>query len=172
MTHPCYAGVDDEAFPYTEPIYCRIDESDFEHINRIQAKYGNAQGDCFKKNYVLFQKLLPTNPHIDYAIIDLEYLKSGNRIRHAVVVDGEFIIDVSQGRRLKLDKDYYLRNDMCPIKIHSHFLYNKQTIPSLDTILDKYAFYKTNPLNSNKMIKGDYKCKGKWEVSKDSIINL
>ena len=141
-------------------------------MKKIVAKYGNAQGDCFKKNYALFKKLLPTNPHLHYAILDIEYLKSGNKIRHAVVVDGEFILDVSQGIRSKLDKDFYLRNEHRPIKIHAHFIYNKDTIPSLDTIMYKYGFLFTNSWNSNKMIKGDFSVKGKWENAKDSIINL
>jgi len=168
MTHRFYDTLDNDAPPYTERCYCETVSKEKAQMDMINKIFGNAQGDCFKKNYALFQKLLPTNPHIHFAILDIEYLKSGNRIRHAVVVDGEFIRDVSQGRRSCLDKDFYLRNKWCPVKILAHSLYNKETIPSLDTILHQYGLMRNNA----KMIKGDYSVKGRWEASKDSIINL
>jgi len=166
--NPFYARVDDYAPPYTERCFVNSVPEEKAQMDMLRMMFGHVQGDCFKKNHALFHRLLPTNPHIHYVILDMEYLKSGNRIRHAVVVDGQFVRDVSQGRRSCMDKDYFLNNRTTPVKIHAHSLYNKDTIPCIDIILQRYGMMR----NKAKMIKGDYSVKGKWEASKDSIINL
>ena len=136
-----------------------------------QEKYvvnGSANGDCFIKNYHEFQRLSKTNPHLHYAIIQKTYRKSGNQIIHAIVLDGDNLHDVSQGTITRIDR-YAHSERMIAYDINKYIYWNKDNIPSLETILDGWLSY--GSWGISQMKNGDLpRLKGKWENAVSTVI--
>ena len=147
-----------------EKTYYKIKSKEqLEEFEKYQ-KANSGSGNCFEKNYELFMKLSKTNPHIKFCITSQTYIKSGKSIEHAFCLDGDFIIDVAQKTNMKLTRAEYESN----YRIDGYNIWNIHNIKPLKYYLDNYKrpgvrefYYGNIPVQ-----------KGKWEVSKDSIINL
>ena len=153
LTEPC------------DPDIIKVDEDELRRISQLQAEHGNAQGDCFIKNYHNFQKLVVSNPHLKLVIMDVRYRHSGNKIRHCVCFDGDTQIDVSQGYNLRLDREYFENENYAQPSIKQydilyHKIFDKSNLPSLEVILNNYGFYKFGM----RLNKGTLpKLKGRWD---------
>jgi hypothetical protein len=132
------------------------------------------RGDCFEKNYDNFHKLVKDNPLIKYVILRVKY-NSGDIITHAACYDGDYKIDESQGTQSKMDrmaleKSRYSRNYTHPhYEILGYKIYDKDTIPSLETICCLYRIEGGLGKFTNGVLP---KLTGKWENAKNKIIDL
>ena len=130
---------------------------------------GSANGDCFIKNYHEFQRQSQTNPHLHYAIIQMRYRKSGNQIIHAIVLDGDIIHDVAQGVIVRCDRYTHSEFICHPYDINKYVYWNKDNIPSLETIMDGWSSYQS--WGMTQMKNGDLpRLKGKWENAVSTVI--
>ena len=166
-------GHDYDAHPFCGGMghYYTIPEEVEAHRAFVQRE-GNNGGDCFIKNYNEFMRLSQTIPNLKYVIKDVIYLKSGNRLRHAVIQDGDITYDVSQGQRMRCDRHAFENRETMPQKVLGHKVFDINNIPDLDFILKHFGYYAVIPVNHPWMTQGDFKVKGNWELAKDSIINL
>ena len=154
-------------FTTTEKIYYKIKpQEELDKFDEYIKKYGC--GNCFKKNYELFMELSKTNPYIKYVILQLKFKLSNNKITHAICVDGDYFIDNSHKINSKvLRENYELMSSIGSFDILGYSIYDIYNIKSLDYYLETYK------QNMGIFIKGKLpRQKGKWEVAKDSIINL
>ena len=164
----------DDFLPCDDPIV-KLDAEEFARVKVLERKHGSAMGDCFRKNYANFQKLVVSNPHLKFAVLDLKYRVSKREIRHAVCYDGDTIIDVSQGWNIRLDRcvfenPEYDMKDRCPqYDILAYKVFDKDNIPSLDYIIDRWGGYRGYA--GEELIKGSLpKLKGRWDAAAALVI--
>lgn len=153
----------------------KLDEKEYARVKAIERKYGSAMGDCFRKNYAEFQRLVVSNPHLKFVIIELRYRVSKRKIRHAVCYDGDTQIDISQGWNIRIDRcifedPSYDNGDKCPqYDILAHKVFGKDDIPSLDFIIDRWGSYRG--YEGEELIKGSVpKLKGRWDAAAALVI--
>jgi hypothetical protein len=146
-----------------ETYYKTKSKKELEEFDKYQ-KANNGSGDCFEKNYELFMKLSKTNPHIKYCIVKQTFINSGNSIEHAFCIDGDFIIDHAQKKRMKLRRIEYERY----YRINGYRIWDIHNIKPLNYYLYYYKMSNVKDLyGGNIPIQ-----KGKWEIAKDNVINL
>ena len=69
-------------------------------------------GNCYVSNWVSFTELLKTNPYVKLVLMKL-MRPDGEEISHAVVLDGDIMIDKSQFRDIRMLWDTYTQmNDI------------------------------------------------------------
>ncbi len=63
-------------------------------------------GNCYISNWVSFTELLKTNPYVKLVLMNI-IRPDGQEISHAVVLDGDIMIDKSQFRDIRILWDTY-----------------------------------------------------------------
>ena len=147
--------------------------SEWEYFKKLVARCGKADGDCFRKNHAHFIKM--KNPLWKLAILDLTYTKTKNTIRHCVIYEGDYLIDVSQGRDIKMDRHIVENAPQSPYIINSHIIWGLDDVPSLDYILETFGWDDTFSAKKRHylMTLGSVpKQVDKWEIAKNLVINL
>ncbi len=148
------------------------ESDDLEDFKQVVAKWGGAHGDCFRKNHAHFVKM--KNPLWKLAIIDLTYTKTKNSIRHCIIYEGDYIIDVSQGKNMKMDRHIVENAPQSPYIINSHIVWGLDDVPSIKEIIDTFGTQQLESWSREKFFTlGPVpKQVDKWEIAKNLVINL
>lgn len=160
--------------PYDELIINRKEQEDPRFYinyrdNGYRAKYeACGHGDCFEKNYEAFWDIYneTKNKNLKYVIAYIKYRKSGREIIHAWVLDGNDMIDRSQGKKLLVPFDKFEETaEVIGSKVWDH-----RTIPRYDYIWNRFGTYSAVMNSEMTWNKGLKKQVGSWDIAKLQVL--
>lgn len=141
--------------------------TDADYKKRIKDEGKN--GDCFEKNYKAFWDIYrrTKNKNLKFVIAQFEYKRTGNQVIHAFVLDGDDMIDKSQGKDIRISLDLYLTH-MADIKMSK--IWDANTIPRWEGIINRYESYQCL---ENANVRWDIGFKrqiGSWDLAKLEVL--
>jgi hypothetical protein len=126
-------------------------------------------GDCFETNYKAFWDIYneTKNKNLKYVIGNLNYHKTGNQILHAFVLDGNDMIDRSQGKWFLLPFDEFRE---CQAEVSFSKVWDYNTIPRLEGIINRFGTYEAIGHSDMTWDIGIEKQIGSWDIAKLEVL--